>query len=51
MLDVEPSSQFLHLPVFLLLQLGDETLQDRHLKFDILRHLVEKCCHKRSFLN
>lgn len=37
-----PSPEFLHLPILLLLQLGDKTLQDRHLKLDILRHLVEE---------
>lgn len=36
-----PSPEFLHLSVLLLLQFGDETLQDRHFKLDILRHLVE----------
>lgn len=35
-----PAPEFQHLPVLLLLQLGDETLQDGHLKLDILRHLV-----------
>lgn len=37
-----PSSEFLHLSILLLLQFGDKTLQDRHLKFDILCHLVEE---------
>lgn len=36
-----PSPELLHLSVLLLLQFGDETLQDRHFKLDILRHLVE----------
>lgn len=37
-----PSSQFLHLSVLFFLQLGDETLKDRHLKLDILCHLEER---------
>lgn len=35
-----PSSEFLHLSVLLLLQFGDETLQDWHFKLDILCHII-----------
>lgn len=35
------SLKFLDLSVLLLLQFGDKTLQDGHLKLDVLRHLVE----------
>lgn len=36
-----PSPELLHLSVLLFLQLDDKTLQDGHLKLDVLRHLVE----------
>lgn len=46
-----PASQLLHLPVLLLLQFGNKTLQDRHLKFDVLRHLEQQRATAVSHVN